>query len=343
MSSSQSDQFPVTRRRLLGSSVAALGSLGAGALRAALSRITIGANPAGTNFNLVAGGFAKVLQESLGIASIVRPYSGSSVYIPMLERGELALGINSSIDSYLAFAGEPPYPVAMRQLRTLLAVYPLGYMYWSRADEGLRTVADLAGRRVVLNYRGLVPLDRLNRAILATGGLTEDDVIAVTAAGLPEGARLVAEGRADAVAMGYRLPLVRQMHASIPGGLRFLTLGPAEHRVAEIMPGAGVIGVDPGQGTVGIAQPSRLAVYDTYLNTGTHVDDADAQAITAAIDRAWAGLRRDYAVLTPVEPAALAPPAPPLPYHSGARAHWQAAGRWSEAHGANQQRLLAAG
>ena len=94
------------------------------------------------------------------------------------------------------------------------------------------------GRRVVVNYRGLVGLDLLNRAILATGGLTETDVEAVTTAGLVEGARAVAEGRADAVAMGYRLPVVSQMQATIPGGIRFLSMGTDESRLAAQLPGA---------------------------------------------------------------------------------------------------------
>lgn len=308
--------------------------------RAQVHRITIGANPAGTNFNLVAGGFAKVLQESLDVPSILRPYSGSSVYIPMLERGEITLGINSSIDSYLAFNGESPYPAQMRRLRTLMAVYPLGYMYWVRASSGLERVEDLRGRRVVLDYRGLVPLGRLNRAILASGGLTEDDVERVTAAGLTEGARLVAEGRADAVAMGYRLPVVRQMDAALSGGVRFLAMGRAEDRVAEIMPGASVITVDPGPGVVGIDSPTRLAVYDTYLNTGTHLSAGDGRRITAAIHEGWSGLRRDYAVLAPVEPSALSPPAPPLPYHEGAIEYLRDRGLWTEAHAAHQRSLL---
>jgi len=324
------------------SAVAALaaGTVLAGAARAQLQRITIGANPAGTNFNLVAGGFAKVLQERLGIASIVRPYSGSSVYIPMLQRGEIALGINSSIDSYLSFTGEFPYSAPMKNLRTLLAIYPLAYMYWVRAGSELRRVEDLRGKRVVLNYRGLVPLDRLNRAILATGGLSETDVTAVTAAGLPEGARLMSEGRADAVAMGYRLPLVRQMHASIPGGIRFLTMGQDEAMVAAIMPGAGVVTVDADSATVGIDGPVRLAVYDTYLNTGVHLLDEDAAQITATVHSAWDELRRDYAVLQPVESTALSPPLPPLPYHDGAVRFWRETGRWTQAHTENQQRLL---
>src|SRR5690606_105555 len=116
-------------------------------------------------------------------------------------------------------------------------------------------IEDLRGRRVVLNYRGLVPLDRLNRAILATGGLGEDDVTVITVAGLPEGARAVVEGRADAVAMGYRLPLVAQTHATMPGGLRFLTMGADERRVAELMPGAGVITVTPNAAAAGITAP----------------------------------------------------------------------------------------
>jgi hypothetical protein len=331
----------LTRRQIL-AVLAAFGVTRAAArAEAALRRITVGANPAGTNFNLVAGGFAKTLQEALGIPSIVRPYSGSSVYIPLLQRGEIALGINSSLDSYLAFMGEAPYAARMTNLRGLMSVYPLGYMYWVRADSGLERVEDLAGRRVVLNYRGLVPLDRLNRAILASGGLTEADVEPVTAAGLAEGARIVNEGRADAVAMGYRLPLVQQMHASIGSGIRFLTMGADEEKVGTLMPGAGVITVRPGPAVVGIEKPTRLAVYDTYLNTGIHLSDEDASQVVATLHGAWTSLRRDYAVLAPVEPAALAPAAPPHPYHPGAVTYLREAGLWSPAHAANQERLLA--
>lgn len=332
----------VTRRAFVAGLAPAFAFAAASTALAQVRRITIGANPAGTNFNLVAGGFAKVLQESLGIPSIVRPYAGSSSYVPLLQRGEITLGINSSIDSFLSFTGQAPYPAAMTRLRGLMSVYPLGYMYWAPASSGLQRIEDLRGKRVVLNYRGLVPLDRLNRAILATGGLTEDDVVAVTAAGLPEGARIVNEGRADAVAMGYRLPLVVQMDASLRGGLRFLTMGRDESKVAELMPGAGVITVRPGEGIVGIDEPKRLAVYDTYLNTGTHLADDDAYRIVDVLHGAWPQLQRDYAVLADVAQSMLAPAQPPHPYHSGAVAFLRELGAWTPTHEANQQRLVGA-
>jgi TRAP transporter TAXI family solute receptor len=336
------DAFLVHRRRFLRALAAVFAAALAPGVRAALTRIAIGANPAGTNFNLVAGGFAKTLQQSLGVPSIVRPYAGSSVYIPLLERGEIPLGINSSIDSYLSYTGSAPYAAAMRHLRALMSVYPLDYMYWVRAESGLERVEDLRGRRVVLDYRSLVPLGRLNRAILASGGLTEKDIVPVTAAGLPEGARLVVEGRADAAAMGYRLPLVRQMHATLPGGgLRFLQMGRDEERVPRIMPGARVTTVLPDESSVGIDGPTRVAVYDTYLNTGTHLSADDAYRIVAALHAAWSQLRKDYAVLAPVASDALCPADVPLPYHDGAVRYFREIGLWTDAHDANQARVLA--
>src|SRR5690606_27886710 len=271
-----------------------------GTASAALRRVTIGANPAGTNFNVIAGGFAQLIQRRLGIPSIVRPYAGSSVYVPLLHRGEITLGINAGIDSYLAFRGEPPYGAPMTRIRALMAVYPLGYAYWVKASSGLRSIEELRGRRVVLNYRSLVQLSRLNRAVLATAGLGEGDIEVVTAAGLPEGASLVAEGRADACAMGYRLPLVLQMHATIPGGLRFLELGGGEAKVAEIMPGAWVEAIEPSETSVGIDGPMRVAMYDTYLTAGLHIEDEDAYRLVELLHGAWAELQSDYTLLADV-------------------------------------------
>ncbi len=311
-----------------------------GTATAALRRVTIGANPAGTNFNVIAGGFAQLIQRRLRIPSIVRPYAGSSVYVPLLQRGEITLGINAGIDSYLAFRGEEPYGVPMTRIRALMAIYPLGYAYWVKASSGLRTIADLAERRVVLNYRSLVQLSRLNRAVLATAGLDERSFNAVTAAGLPEGAGLVAEGRADAVAMGYRLPLVLQMHATIPGGLRFLELGDDEAKVAEVMPGAWVETVEPGENAVGIDGPMRVAMYDTYLTAGLHIADEDAYQLVELLYTAWADLQRDYALLIDVPQSSLVPANHPLPYHAGAIAYFKDAGLWTDEHERNQTALL---
>lgn len=331
----------LTRRRVLGlgGATALLGFLPRPG-HARLARITVAANPAGTNFNVIGGGFAKLLQETLGIPSIVRPYAGSSVYLPLLERGEVTLGINGGIDAFVAFTGEPPYRARLRHLRVLMAVYPLEYMYWVRASSGIERIEDLAGKRVVLDYRSLVVLGRLNRAILATAGLTEDDVEAVTVAGLVEGARALSEGRVDAVPTGYQLPIVRQTHVGIPGGIRFLTMGRDEGALERTLPGASVTTLAPDALSVGIDRPIRTAVYDTYLTTGTHLDVDDAYAIVSTIHGHWAELKHSYPLLANVSAAAHAPAKAPVPYHAGAVQFYREAGLWSSAHEARQAELL---
>lgn len=329
-----------TRRALVAGAFAGLCGLQTAGALAQLRRVSIGSNPAGTNFHLVAGGLAKLYQEVLGMPSIVRPYSGSSVYLPMLQRGEISLGINSSIDSWLAYRGIEPFAAPLANVRALFGVYPLGYMYWTRANEDIHRIEDLRGRRVVINYRGLVGLDRLNRAILATGGLSEADVTPVTTAGLVEGARAVLDGRADAVAMGYRLPIVSQMHASIPGGLRFLSMGADEAQLGAGLPGARVDSLEPSDSNVGIEEPVRIAVYQTWLNSGVHLRNDDVARLVAAAYENWGTLRRDYSVLEPVALPALAPIPASHPYHDGAVEFFQGVGLWSDAHAAAQSEVL---
>ena len=331
----------LTRRRLLAvGGTAALTGICPAISSATLSRITVAANPAGTNFNVIGGGLAKLLQETLGIPSIVRPYSGSSVYLPLLERGEVTLGINGSIDAFVAYAGEPPYRVPLEHLRVLMAVYPLEYMYWVRASSGMRSIDDLRGKRVVLDYRSLVVLGRLNRAILATAGLGEGDVEAVTVAGLVEGARALLEGRVDAVATGYQLPVVRQTHVGVSGGIRFLTMGRDEAALARSLPGGSVTTLAPDDLSVGIDRPIRTAVYDTYLTTGTHVGAEDAYAIVSAVHTHWAELQRDYALLRTVSASEHAPAETPVPYHEGAVRFYREEGLWGASHEAHRAALF---
>ena len=311
------------------------------AAEAQLRRIAIGTNPAGTNYFLVASGLARVLQDETQIPSTVRPFSGSSVYIPMLQRGEIPLGVNTQLDSYVAYSGLDPYPVAMTNLRLLLSLMPLLDNFLVRADAGIETVADLAGHRVITAVRSNVALERWHLGILATGGLGFEDIEALSVASLPDGIRMLTEGRADAAPIGLDTALVRQAHATIPGGVRFVGLGGDESRVLDSVPGARVHVADTA--SVGIPVPTRVARFDTYLNTGPHISDDDAYLIVRTIHTHWDSLRRDYALLEPITAEMTVPPDSPHPYHPGAVRYWREAGLWTGAHESNQARALAVG
>jgi len=200
----------MTIRYKLIAAAATAGPLAAGlgqSASAELKRISIGTNKAGTTYFVLGGGFAKLFQEKLGIRANAQPHAGSSVYIPLLDQGEIALGINSSIDSALARKGGKPYPRPMTKLQALARIWVLPYGYFVRANSGIKTVEDLKGKKVVIDLKANVSLAAFNWAIMATGGLDKNSLQPIAVGGIGQGLNAVVEGRADAAPIALGIPL----------------------------------------------------------------------------------------------------------------------------------------
>ncbi len=304
--------------------------------------LTIGSNPAGTHVYAVAAGLAKVLQENGGIRTTIRPFSGSSVYLPLMQRGEIGLGLNTSIDSYLSFSGLPPYETPMHNLRMIAMIFPLPIMYMVRAESDIERVEDLRGLNVVIAFRAIAAMEQLHTGILATGGLTPADVNPVVVAGLPEAMRMLTEGRADAVPTGLNTALALQVNASLPNGIRYITMGADEDRLPEIMPGAAAVTIEPARGEVGVVEPIRVAGVTDLLNTSVAMSEDQVYAITRTIMESWDELRRDYSQISGTSMEETVPSNIVHPYHAGAVRYYREAGVWTAAHQASQDRLLEA-
>lgn len=302
--------------------------------------ITIGSNPAGTHVYAVAAGLAKVLQEQGEIRTTIRPFSGSSVYLPLMQRGEISLGLNTSIDSYLSFSGLPPYDTPMRNLRMIAMIFPLPIMYMVRAESDIQSIEDLRGQNVVIAFRAIAAMEQLHTGILATGGLTAQDVNPVVVAGLPEAMRMLTDGRADAVPTGLNTALALQVNASLPNGIRYLTMGADEARLAQVMPGAAPVTITPEPGEVGIPAPIRVAGVTDLLNTSVAMSDDQIYEITKAIMENWEILRRDYSQIADTLIEQTVPVDIVHPYHAGAIRYYRETGVWTPEHQANQDRLL---
>ena len=145
---------------------AALCLAGMQGAQAKLKRITIGSNPAGSAYFLLAGGFAKLFQQKL--RSTAQPHAGSSVYLPLLNKGEITLGLNSSLDSGMAVAGTPPFHSKIKNVRMIARIWILPYAYMVKNSSGIKTLDDLKGKPVTVNVKTNVSLGQTNRTILAT-------------------------------------------------------------------------------------------------------------------------------------------------------------------------------
>ncbi len=303
-------------------------------------RVSIGTNPVGTIYFVIGGGIAKLFTEELGLPTRAVPHAGASVYIPLLANGEITLGLNSSLDSALAYRGEAPYTAPL-ELRALARVFVIPYAFFVKAGSGIERLEDLRGKRVVVEMKGNVSLASLNWAILQTAGLGEDDIVPIAVGGIEQGVDAVTEGRADAAPIAMGIPLLRKAHAGIPGGVVVLSLGDQASDVQLVgrAPGSRSHVVEPSPEFVGLTGPTTVAAFDTYVTVGTALPSEEVELLVRTLHKHWDRLQKDYPALRGTSASDLAPATNPLPYAAGAVVYFKEAGLWSDANEAQQQSL----
>jgi TRAP transporter TAXI family solute receptor len=326
----------IGRRWLAAAAALAAGSLVAGGAQAqklTLKSITIGSNPAGSVYYLLAGGFAKTLQQELKVRTTAQPHAGSSVYIPLLERGEMTLGLNSSLDSAMARSATAPYAQKYEKVTAINRFWELPYAYIVKASSPIKTMEDLKGKRVLVNVKTNVSLYGANKAMLATAGLDEKDVNSMDSGGVVAGINAVVEDRADAATVALGMPQLVKAHASTPGGIRVLPLGSkgTDDFVGKRMRGLRTMTVEPAKRLPMIDQPKLIGAFDSYLNAGTTVTDDDAYLIAKALHTSWDKMQKDYGPLRGLKASEIVPPTNVMPYHPGAIKYYREAGVWTAA------------
>ena len=302
-------------------------------------RITIGANPPGTDFFTIGGGLAKLFGDKLGAPAIVQPYAGSSVYLPLIEAGEVVAGISSSLDSggaYLGKQGRKPMP----KLRALARLWPLLYGYIARGDSGLKTVADLKGKRVVMEIKANVALNEANAAVLAAGGLSVADVTPVSVGGLPQGVQALQDKSLDAAAVAVGIAVVREASAAVPGGLRWLSItGPnaSTEFLGKTLPGTFLYPVDPTPLDSAVVERTNLMAYDIFMIVSEEMKPDLAKGMLGAIWDAWDQLSQDYPALRRGKREEMGKPSNTVPYHAAAAEFFKERKVWGAANDAREQ------
>lgn len=306
-----------------------------------MRRATIGTNPAGSVYYLVGGGFAKMWQEQLKARFTVQPHSGSSVYIPLVNNGEITMGLNSSLDSYMSYRGIKPYKTPQKNLRAIARFWILPYSLIVKASSDIKTAEDLKGKRVMVDIKPNIPLGNANRAILASGGLSEKDVVSVPSGGLVSGLEAVAEGRVDAAQAALGMPQLKKMHVSIPGGVRIVELGKlgSDEMMGNFMQGLRTVTVKPSPTMQFLTKETKVGSFDAYINIGAAISAEDVYLLTKALHTNWKALQKDYPPLRGVRVDRLAPARNVVSYHEGAVRYYKEAGLWSKANDAQQAKV----
>lgn len=329
----------ISKIKGLAASVALVASMGFAADDAAAQgRVTIGTNPQGSLYYTIGSGIAAALQDAMGRQVTVQPFTGSSVYLPLISAGEVTVGLNSAIDAGGWYSGETSGE-ALTDLRVLARLWPLRQAFITRANDGMTEVSDLAGKRTVIDMTALRGVTAVNLATIQAAGLTRDDVEPVEVSGLKAGLDALVEGSVDATAAAIGIPLTQQANAAIPGGIRYLSLTgetATEAFFDETLPGVYPLEVGPNPAMPEITEPVVVSAYDIFLTTSAALSDEEATAILTALYDAFPQLREDYPPLRGGAQDAMGNASNTVPYHPAAIAFFQEKGLWSDANEARE-------
>lgn len=309
--------------------------------------IYIASGQSGSLQHTVASAVAKVLTDNLPTTVVVRPYSGTTAFFPILDSGEIEFGLAPSVDFGLSYQGPErlkvgdrnPYP-STPNLRLVASGSNLIAGMLVRKDAAFETVADLDGARLAGNYSAHLGAYINSYAHLLNAGLDWDAVDATPVAGLNQGLDALANGRVEGAVYGVGAPRVREVDAAV--GVRFLPNlcdDAAKQRVTDAIPGYTFITL-PKDRLPGIVADTCITAYPLYLVASSNTSDAIVGAVTTALYENAGDLAAFHPTLRGWKAEGSVRADATLPYHDAARESYQGAGAWTDAAEAAHTQLL---
>ncbi len=145
--------------------------------------------------------------------------------------------------------------------------------FFVRKDSGMRTIADLKGKRVTMGFSAMRDIDNVARSMLATAGLTEADVKPVLVPNVVRSADDFVAGASDMFFFAFGAAKVREVDVTV-GGIRVLEIDPAGMPAArKIMPWAYLTDATPGPIFTGVEKPMKVYSFDNVIITNAKVPD----------------------------------------------------------------------
>ena len=256
----------------------------------------IGSNPPGSLFYALASGLAKVISDSTSVQTQVQPYSGTSTFLPLLDSGELDLGVVNAVDMGLAYqgpkrlqiGGRNPFPHTPNS-RLIMRGSPLRSSLIVKKDSPIKTIREVKGRRVTGEYPAQLAVWYNVFGSLSNAGLTWKDVKVVPVPAVNEGVDALVQGRADVTTHAIGSAKVREADASV--GIRYIPLDcskQGEERIKKAVPGYYLSVVKAGSST-GIVEDTCAYTYDIYLVGHKALPDV---VVRSALQAIWVNVEK---------------------------------------------------
>lgn len=298
--------------------------------------VAIGTNPAGTGAHAIASALAAVASKATPIAAKVQPYNGPNAWMPLLESGEIEMGIINILDSHMAATGTGNYKSAYSSVRVISGgVFPFTAGLIVRDKSEVKQISDLKGKRLAWDYGGHAINQTWQNAVMEAGGLKPADVVQVRVSNLNDGIRNVPEGKVDASFTAVGIGVLEEANAMAP--VRFLSV-PNTDTANKILGryGASVVKSAPATGIKG---DTYVIGYPLQLVSSAKVSDKTIATLLKAWWDHMAEIQSIHPLLKRWTKETQALTNFTVPYHSGAVRFYKEMGIWTAKHDARTKEI----
>lgn len=273
---------------------------------------------------------AKVVTAG-GLRMLVRPYGGSGVYVPAVNRGDIQFALANALETRYAVTGTGAYEGKKQEnVRVVSVMLPLRVAIFTRKDSPIKSIADLKGKRVPGEFAAARTLKVLMDGQLANAGLTYKDVQVIKAAGIIGNANDFMAGKSDVFFFAVGSGKVLQVDAKV-GGIRALPIDPspaAMERLKKFVPVAYALEVKPGKRLAGILKPTYVMAYPYLVLTSAKVSDDQVYKVAKAMHDNRAGMMQAFRPMAGFSPKRMVTELGPVQYHPGAIKFYKEKGMW---------------
>jgi TRAP transporter TAXI family solute receptor len=300
------------------------------ATAAAGQQVSIGTSPQATAGYAMGSAIAKLMADKLSLQARVQPFTGNSLAMAGMNRGEIDISVVNEIEIVEALTGAGSYQGRKQDnVRMAAVLYPFTVAFLVKKDAPYRSIADLKGKRVPWGYTAQLTLKTVVGALLANANLGENDIVPVLVPNVNRGAEEFAAGKADAFFFALGAGKVTETDAAV-GGLRTLPVSDAPDaagRMRKALPQGYVFELAPRPGLAGVAEPTKVLAYDYTLIAGAHVKDEVVYGLVKAMAENKDLLASSFAGFRALEPKRMAKKMD-AQYHPGAIRYLQESGQW---------------
>ena len=293
--------------------------------------VGIGTGPQASLTNRIGAAIAKVVADGAGLKTRAVPHTSNSQHVPLVDRGTLAFGVNSTQQISAAVTGTEQFKGRATKNFVLAArVVPLPVGTLVRKDSPYQTLKDLKGKRITVGYTAQKTVLFILNALLGNAGMTVKDFQGVPVPNTTAGAQLFLKGQVDGSLSSLGGARLRRAAAKV-GGIRILAMDNSPKAVAAMQgayPNSYLMQLKPGKRSIGVEKPIWVMAFDMALMSSTKTSNDTVYKSVKALHGGKAGLVKISPVFRGFNPKNMIPNYKGIKMHPGAIKFYKEVGMW---------------